>query len=159
MPSALPPSILSQGGAPTGEGDASDDKPRFVQSQSGATAAHPDDIVASCRALQAHVARLQADAAAELAALDAQIRERELAEKRRVAPGWLDNDTRLLEPERAGKDKNSDAGRGPGTGASGAMGGLASGLEGLRIGSGPEGVSEMAAPDAGAELDKAFGSK
>ena len=28
------------------------------------------------------------------------IKERELAEKRRVAPGWLDRDEKILEPER-----------------------------------------------------------
>lgn len=30
------------------------------------------------------------------------IRERELQEKRRRAPGWLDSDSKLLEPEKAG---------------------------------------------------------
>jgi len=37
------------------------------------------------------------------------IRARELAEKRRVAPGWLDNETRMLMPER--KDGKNEAGR------------------------------------------------
>lgn len=36
------------------------------------------------------------------------IRERELAEKRRVAPGWLDEEVRMLVPER----KDGDAGAG-----------------------------------------------
>ncbi len=30
------------------------------------------------------------------------MREQELAEKRRVAPGWLDRDEKILEPERPG---------------------------------------------------------
>lgn len=30
-------------------------------------------------------------------------KERELAEKRRVAPGWLDRDEKILEPVKAGK--------------------------------------------------------
>lgn len=29
------------------------------------------------------------------------MREQELAEKRRVAPGWLDREEKILEPERA----------------------------------------------------------
>lgn len=29
------------------------------------------------------------------------LREQELAEKRRVAPGWLDREEKILEPERA----------------------------------------------------------
>lgn len=28
------------------------------------------------------------------------IRDRELAEKRRVAPGWLDSDAKILQPEK-----------------------------------------------------------
>lgn len=42
---------------------------------------------------------------------EAERRERELAEKRRVAPGWLDGDVRLLRPEgegRDGKEKDMD---------------------------------------------------
>ncbi|KAJ4403725.1 hypothetical protein N0V82_010608, partial [Gnomoniopsis sp. IMI 355080] len=81
MPSTLPPSsILSSA-------SASDDssKPRYVISQSG-HAAHPDDIIASCRALQSYVTKLQADSERELHELDERIRARELAEKRRVAP-------------------------------------------------------------------------
>lgn len=36
------------------------------------------------------------------------IKERELAEKRRVAPGWLDREEKILEPER--KDNTNVAG-------------------------------------------------
>ncbi len=107
-------------------------------------AAHPEDIVASCRALQAHVAALQADADAALHSLEERIRARELAEKRRVAPGWLDSDARLLEPER--RDRPGDAAEaGPGMQASLAL-------------TMPAVVSEMAAPDQGEELDRVFGS-
>ncbi|TQV95622.1 hypothetical protein V2A60_000807 [Cordyceps javanica] len=110
MPSSIPPSALgiptasssgdgaaAGGGGGGGEGDQP--KPRFVVSQSG-NAAHPDDIVASCQALRAHVAKLQDDADRELRAFEERIRERDLAEKRRLAPGWLDSDARLLQPEK-----------------------------------------------------------
>lgn len=70
-------------------------------SQSGHRA-HPDQIIASCRDLQAHLRKLQDDARATIQKWDEQIRERELAEKRRVAPGWLDvgQNERMLVPER-----------------------------------------------------------
>lgn len=44
--------------------------------------------------------RVQDDADRELRAWQDAIDARELAEKRRVAPGWLDSDARILEPER-----------------------------------------------------------
>ncbi|EGX90682.1 hypothetical protein CCM_07102 [Cordyceps militaris CM01] len=104
MPSSIPPSALgiptaSSSGEGAAAGAADQPKPRFVVSQTG-TAAHPDDIVASCQALRAHVARLQEDADRELREFEERIRERDLAEKRRLAPGWLDSDARLLQPEK-----------------------------------------------------------
>ncbi|EFX03304.1 hypothetical protein CMQ_3233 [Grosmannia clavigera kw1407] len=102
MPSALPPSILG-GGMDGGSGSmsASDPaKPPYVVSAASGTAAHPDDILASCRVLREHVARMQADADAELRQLEERIQARDLAERRRLAPGWLDSDEHLLVPER-----------------------------------------------------------
>ncbi|KAL8306234.1 hypothetical protein RB597_003213 [Gaeumannomyces tritici] len=168
MPSALPPSATGIGvsasmvsdmdvdggddhsaAAGSSSAAAPPEKPRYVVSATG-RAAHPDDIVASCRALQEHVARLQADAEAELRALDERIRARELAEKRRVAPGWLDTDDRILEPERRladGMESLTLTGR-PGAGGPGMLH-----QEG--------GPSEMAAPDydPGSEIDRAFAGR
>src|SRR5687768_7056758 len=97
MPSTIPPSSL---GIPTASEEASSQpKAKFVVSGSG-HAAHPDDILASCKALMDHVTKLQEDAERDLREFEEKIRERELAEKRRVAPGWLDSESRLLEPER-----------------------------------------------------------
>ena len=92
MPSTLPPPV-------TGVTGATDSKPRYVVSASG-HAAHPEDIIQSCKALQAHVARMQEDAEREIRELDERIKAMELAEKRRLAPGWLDSEARILEPER-----------------------------------------------------------
>ncbi len=64
-------------------------------------AANPDEIIASCQALQAHIQNLQEDAEKTLRDWEAGLREQELAEKRRVAPGWLDREEKILEPERA----------------------------------------------------------
>lgn len=91
LPSTLPTSS-------TGTATA-DDKSQYVVSASG-HAAHPDVIIASCKALQAYVQKVQDDADKELKAWQDAIDARELAEKRRVAPGWLDSNTHILEPER-----------------------------------------------------------
>lgn len=148
MPSTLPPSVTTA---------ATDDKkPRYVTSQSGGHAAHPDDIMASCRALQSYVSQLQSDSERELHDLDARIHARELAEKRRVAPGWLDSEARLLEPERAGGAPAS-----PPDQMGGHVPGEEAGARGMGVGVGGRGqVSEMAAgnDDEGAQMDRAFGS-
>ncbi|MCJ1475779.1 hypothetical protein MMC13_004443 [Lambiella insularis] len=89
LPSTLPPSS-------TGE-DNSTEKPKYVVSASGHTA-HPDEIIASCQALQVHLQKLQEDAERTVKQWDESIKERELAEKRRVAPGWLDRKEKILEP-------------------------------------------------------------
>lgn len=131
---------------------SSADKPRYVVSASG-HAAHPDDIIASCRALQSHVAAMQADAERELADLDRRVRDRELAEKRRVAPGWLDSSARLLEPEKKA-EQPSEAGAGTeGTGS------VAGQFAEMSLAD-RQGACEMAGDlDQGAELDRAFGGK
>ncbi|MCJ1302958.1 hypothetical protein MMC08_005763 [Hypocenomyce scalaris] len=88
LPSTLPPSS-------TGDSD----KAKYVVSSSG-YAAHPDEIIASCKALQAHLQKLQEDAEKTLKEWEDGIKERELAEKRRLAPGWLDREEKILEPEK-----------------------------------------------------------
>lgn len=71
--------------------------------------AHPDEIIASCQALQAHIKKVQEDAKRTLQEWQARINEQELAEKRRVAPGWLDRDEKMLEPERSGNPTGAPA--------------------------------------------------
>lgn len=106
MPSNIPPSAL---GIQTASDDPSmQPKPRYVVSNTG-HAAHPDDIMASCKALHAHISKLQEDAERELREFDERIKERDLAEKRRLAPGWLDSDARLLEPEKTKKEEEMEA--------------------------------------------------
>ncbi|KAI8960129.1 hypothetical protein F5Y11DRAFT_279725 [Daldinia sp. FL1419] len=138
MPSALPPPA-------SGVTGASDTKVKYVVAQSG-HAAHPDDIIASCRALQEHITRVQEAAERTLWDLQEHIHSRELAEKRRVAPGWLDSDARLLEPEKSG----SHAAEADITGEMAEMS-IADRNNGATAG-----ISEMAV-DQGEELDRAFG--
>ncbi|KAK6211865.1 hypothetical protein LQW54_005566 [Pestalotiopsis sp. IQ-011] len=164
MPSTLPPSssgitttTTTTDADPSSMSSSSADKPRYVVSASG-HAAHPDDIIASCRALQSHVAAMQADAERELADLDRRVRDRELAERRRVAPGWLDSSARLLEPEKKGGEQQqqpSEAGGGVVEGTGSVAGQFAEMSLADR-----QGACEMAGDlDQGAELDRAFGGK
>jgi hypothetical protein len=111
--------------------------------------AHPDDIIESCKTLQAYIQKVQDDADRELKAWEDAIKARELAEKRRVAPGWLDSDARILEPERVdgrGAGKNATQASRVNlidTDTSGAE------LSGLKLAQGPTSNGE--------ELDRAFG--
>lgn len=115
MPSALPPSIIEAGGG----GPGATAKTSYVTSPAANLSAHPDDILAKCRALHEHVARLQADADAELRQFEQRIQARELAEKRRVAPGWLDSEDRLLVPEKKDSATGSPGERGSDSGGDG----------------------------------------
>ena len=91
MPSKLPPSSTAD--------SSGIEQEKYVVSPAGHRA-HPDEIVASCQALQAHIQKVQDDAKQTLKDWEASLREQELAEKRRLAPGWLDRDEKILEPER-----------------------------------------------------------
>ena len=75
------------------------EREKYVVSASG-HAAHPDDIIQSCQALQAHLQKLQDDAKKALKEWEDDMEKQVLAEKRRVAPGWLDREEKILEPER-----------------------------------------------------------
>ena len=88
LPSSLPPSIVE---------DSSTGKPKYITSASGHTA-HPEDIIASCTGLEQHIAKTKDEAKRQLEEWEQSIKDKELAEKRRVAPGWLDRDEKILEP-------------------------------------------------------------
>lgn len=146
MPSTLPPSLLNPPPQdPSAPASSAPPKPRYVVSNTG-HAAHPDDIAATCREMHAHLASMQADAERDLAGLREAARGRELAEKRRIAPGWLDSEVRVLEPE-----KKEGAGQGEGADADAEA--EMKGMEGAGAGAGAG-----AGGDGGAELDRAFGS-
>ena len=46
---------------------------------------------------------MQDDAEETIKEWERQLKEQELAEKRRVAPGWLDRDEKILEPKRTSR--------------------------------------------------------
>ncbi|RMD40946.1 hypothetical protein DV735_g4214, partial [Chaetothyriales sp. CBS 134920] len=89
VPSSLPPSVI----------DDASDKPKYIVSSSGHTA-HPDDIINSSNALRQHISKTADDARKQIEAWEQSIKDRELAEKRRVAPGWLDREEKMLEPTK-----------------------------------------------------------
>ncbi|RMZ87260.1 hypothetical protein DV736_g5514, partial [Chaetothyriales sp. CBS 134916] len=94
VPSSLPPSAI----------DEASDKPKYIISSSGHTA-HPDDIINSSNALQQHITKTADDAKKQIEAWEQGIKDRELAEKRRVAPGWLDREEKILEPTKVAASK------------------------------------------------------
>ncbi|KAI4196677.1 MAG: hypothetical protein LQ350_006430 [Teloschistes chrysophthalmus] len=91
LPSTLPPSSTM---SPTTNAESS----KFILSPSGHAAASPEEIIASCQTLQAHIQKMQEDAEAFLRKWEEGLKEEELAEKRRVAPGWLDRQEKILQP-------------------------------------------------------------
>lgn len=94
VPSTLPPSVTVDPSNP-------DAKPRYVISTSGEHAASPEDILASCKTLEQHLNKTKTDARDAIKQWQESISARDLAEKRRVAPGWLDRDEKLLQPSNA----------------------------------------------------------
>lgn len=130
----LPPSVTVD---PTNP----DAKARYVLSSSGEHAAHPDEILAACQSLEQHLKKTRSDAEATIKAWEDAIQQRDLAEKRRVAPGWLDREEKLLQPSRSAGAESARA-------------------ESLLDSSSAEqgsSIPSMIPRDEGDELDRAFG--
>ncbi|KAL2350641.1 hypothetical protein BJ546DRAFT_1000982 [Cryomyces antarcticus] len=160
LPSTLPPSSLTSTSSSANPLDPSQPRQnQYVLSSTG-HASNPTDIIASCRALQAHLDRAQQDAEKLLREWGEGIEERDLAERRRVAPGWLDREEKILQPERKGtpgqQQQQQDV-QGQGDGAPANL------MDDEVVGAGnggDAGVGQMgakSATDEGAELDRAFG--
>ncbi|KAL8967498.1 MAG: hypothetical protein Q9183_002895 [Haloplaca sp. 2 TL-2023] len=138
LPSTLPPSATA---------DANGiEQDKFVVSKSGHTAS-PEDIIASCQALQAHIQQLQEDAERTIREWEADLKEEELAEKRRVAPGWLDRDEKILQPTR-NVEHNRDDNQGEGPSAN---------IMDQQMGDSAEPLQQPVQNREGDELDRAFG--
>jgi hypothetical protein len=96
LPSTLPPSSINAAPAPSNP-----DLPSYVTASSG-FAAHPSSIIAQNKALLEQLDSRAQEAKKKVDAWEQSIKDRELAEKRRKAPGWLDSEQHLLQPEKAG---------------------------------------------------------
>jgi hypothetical protein len=146
IPSTLPTSSTNS------TAKTADEKPRYVVSSAG-HAAHPEEIIASCKSLGAYLEKVKDDADRDLKAWVDGLEARDLAEKRRVAPGWLDSDARILEPEK--RDLKSEGKGGESTG--GAGGNLMDTDASSAEASGLKGIPAQAGTGVGEELDRAFG--
>lgn len=159
LPSTLPPSALAPNvtSDPTLQQSQSQPQqpPAYVMSSSGTTAT-PDQILSSCLALQSHLQSLENQARNTLRAWEDMRKAEDLAEKRRVAPGWLDGDVKLLKPENVG---GADAEMGEAT-AQG-QGQSQQGPHQRRTSVGIKALVEqrdgLPDPSQGEELDRAFG--
>ncbi|EWC45925.1 hypothetical protein DRE_04932 [Drechslerella stenobrocha 248] len=85
LPASLPPPSSSQ-----------------IVSPSGQSSISPDQLIADCNNLIAHLTNETKVAKDEIDKWVKSIEDRELMEKRRVAPGWLDTGVMMLEPKKAG---------------------------------------------------------
>ncbi|EED18100.1 conserved hypothetical protein [Talaromyces stipitatus ATCC 10500] len=146
--STLPPSI-------TATADNQSDpagKTRYVVSPTGGHVAHPDEILASCQALETHLRKTITDAERTIKEWEEGIRQRELAEKRRLAPGWLDRDEKLLQPEAVHASVNASK-DGYAHGGDTGMSILDSSTREQEA----QSVPAIAPRDEGEELDRVFG--
>lgn len=99
VPTSLPASVTVDNG---------NEKAKYVISSTGHTA-HPDDIINSCKALQDHLQTRSEGGQKAIKDWEQEIKERELAEKRKIAPGWLDREEKILQPLKAESKRDSAA--------------------------------------------------
>lgn len=135
--STLPPSVTADPSNP-------ELKARYVVSSSGEHAAHPDEIMAACQSLEQHLKKTRGDAENAIKSWEESIKERDLAEKRRVAPGWLDREEKLLQPSHANASTSP-------------KGNTESLLDSSSADQGSSSMPPMKPRDEGEELDRAFG--
>jgi hypothetical protein len=99
IPSTLPPSSTNAAPAPSNP-----DLPAYVTSSTG-FAAHPSSIINQNRALLDQISSQRRDGQEKVRKWEQDIKERELQEKRRRAPGWLDSESKLLQPAKKPDDQ------------------------------------------------------
>lgn len=171
--SSLPPSITTAP-ASTSAGPVNGSnnpatiggKTRYVVSSTGGHVAHPEEILASCQALEAHLKKTIIDAEKTIKDWEESIRERELAEKRRLAPGWLDREEKLLQPAAAAAvaaataagAHHMSAGSTSSSAAAGAGYDNMNILDSTTREQEVQSMPAMAPHDEGEELDRAFGA-
>lgn len=113
--------------------------------------AHPDEIRASCQTLQAHIVKAQEDAEQTLKSWEDELRAQDLADKRKVAPGWLDRQEKILEPKKASIAQSTQS---TGVGATEGSSIIDQQDHDAQRLAGPSNTTDS----AGEELDRAFGT-
>jgi len=107
IPSTLPPSSITSAPTTTSP-DSSQQLSAYVSSSSGFTA-HPSGIIAQNQSLLEQLSRAPGEAQTKIQEWENAIRDRELRDKRRKAPGWLDREEKILEPVHVIERKNGDS--------------------------------------------------
>ncbi|PNS21140.1 hypothetical protein CAC42_3478 [Sphaceloma murrayae] len=164
LPSTLPPSILQT--APSASASASSATPSvsttdsqpptlpaYVTSPHHTFSAHPSQISAQNRSLLSRLGVTQDEARSKIAEWESGIEERELAEKRRRAPGWLDREEKILRPDRKVGEEEGEVEEGD-------VKGVGMGMEtGMGMGGGEGAGGDMAekGEELGSLMDRAFG--
>ncbi|KAE8348552.1 hypothetical protein BDV28DRAFT_87214 [Aspergillus coremiiformis] len=138
LPSTLPASVTVDPSNP-------DVKPRYVVSASGEHAASAEEILASCESLEELLNKNRTAAEKAIKDWEETIVQRDLAEKRRVAPGWLDRDEKLLQPSRSMSSSSHSGQPEPSL------------LDSLSADPDASKLPSMKPRDEGEELDRAFG--
>ena len=114
LPHTLPPSSTP---GPTSESDTASTSAsnlhRFVVAPNSRHAAHPEEIIQSCRKLMKHIEETEARNKSLIEEWERHLKEEEVLEKRRRAPGWLDRDEKMLEPEKRTPHSTSTAAPAP----------------------------------------------
>lgn len=105
IPSTLPPSSTNAAPAPSNP-----ELPAYVTSSTG-FAAHPSSIINQNRALLDQISSQRRDAQDKIKKWQQSIEDRELQEKRRKAPGWLDSESKLLQPAKKTDDLQESVGK------------------------------------------------
>ena len=80
----------------------------YITSPSGNVSQTPEAIIHTCHALLQHLQTQQSSAEQAWRDWEKSIEDRELMEKRRVAPGYLDTGIQMLEPTRKSVQGNND---------------------------------------------------
>jgi hypothetical protein len=163
LPSTLPPSILNNTDNDNNNNNNNNTtQTPYVTSGTGFRA-HPSTIIAQNNALHQQLATAASQGKAKIKDWQREIDERELADKRRKAPGWLDSDAKILRPESRTTTKTGGAAVSvalPVDTRAGAMS-LLDGHDDADAGSlsslNQQQQQQLHASDMGAQMDRAFG--
>ena len=153
LPHSLPPSSTP---GPTSEPDTVSANAsalhRFVVAPNSRHAAHPEEIIQSCRKLMKHIEDTEARNQNLIEEWERKLKEEEVLEKRRRAPGWLDRDEKLLEPEKRNTHGTSTTAPTPDL-----LSEPVQGIDQIPFRDSQASLSGAAQENVGQELDRAFG--
>lgn len=151
IPSTLPPSILGSDislntiSQTTKKAYINIPQPPSQAGEFVTKAFHPSDILRIDNALLLHIQSTRRNAEKKVLEWEESIKNRDLQEKRRKAPGWLDGEVKLLEPENVHAHNAFD--KEPSK--------IMTGVDDLL---GLNDKTETKSPDLGKMMDQAFGT-